>query len=65
MLTIYLMAGVLLVLALTHTVLLAWEYFAHDARWPFVVWILFLGAILVVALILNSESVWFWLKIFW
>jgi len=65
MLTIYLMAGVFLVLALTHTVLLAWEYFAHDARWPMAVWILFVGAVIVDALILKSESVWWWLSIFW
>lgn len=62
---LYIMAGILLVLVLTQTVLFAYEYFAHDARWPCVTWILLCGALIVDAMILKSESLWFWLRIFW
>ena len=65
MLILWLMIGLLFILAATHTVLLAYEYFVHGATWPLVVWILLVGAIIVDALILKSDSVWWWLGIFW
>ena len=65
MLILWLMIGLLFILAATHTDLLAYEYFVHGATWPLVVWILLVGAIIVDALILKSDSVWWWLGIFW
>ena len=59
------MASVLLFLALCVTALLIWAAIREN-NWPaLVAWMLLIIAVATDAMILKSESVWFWLKLFW
>ena len=64
MLTIDIILAAVALFAVLQTVLQAWEYFAHDAKWPFVNWVLLLGAVAVLIIVLRSESGWFWITNF-
>ena len=66
MTTLVVMAVIFSVLAFSLLATTAlWGFRRISGEWPLAILVLFIGAVVIDALILRSEGIWFWLGLIW